>query len=128
MDALITNGIKISVVAHYEPVHSNPVESRYLYSYQIAIENLSEHTVQLLRRHWFIFDSSGMIKEVEGDGVIGKQPILEPGQLHDYSSWCPLSTAVGKMHGYYTMMRLDDRSLFQVDIPAFELIAPFKLN
>ncbi|MDH3648348.1 MAG: ApaG domain, partial [Saprospiraceae bacterium] len=85
-------------------------------------------SVQLLKKHWFIFDSSGKVKEVEGDGVIGKQPILEPGQSHEYSSWCPLATAVGKMHGYYTMMRLDDRSLFQVGIPAFDLIAPFKLN
>ena len=128
MQTLITNGVKISVEPRYEPQHSNPIEGKYLYSYHIAIENLSEHTVQLLRRHWSITDSNGIKREVQGDGVIGKQPILQPGQLHEYSSWSPLMTGLGKMEGYYIMRRLEDEALFQVQIPAFDLLAPFILN
>ncbi len=128
METLITNGIRITVSPRYEEQHSNPLDHKYLYSYHVIIENLSEHTVQLLRRHWNILDSSGVKKEVHGDGVIGKQPVLLPGQLHEYSSWCPLLTGLGKMSGYYSMKRLDDNQIFRVEIPAFELIAPFTLN
>ncbi len=124
----ITNGIKISVKPHYEPLHSNPLEGKYLYSYHVVIENLSEYTVQLLRRHWIIYDSNGIKKEVKGDGVIGKQPVLQPGQLHEYSSWSPLVTGLGKMVGHYIMRRLDDDAMFHVKIPSFDLVAPFILN
>ncbi len=128
LETLTTNGIKITVSPRYETQHSNPLDHKYLYSYHIMIENLSEHTVQLLRRYWHILDSSGVKKEVRGDGVIGKQPILRPGQIHEYSSWCPLLTGLGKMHGHYLMKRLDSNETFQVEIPTFELIAPFTLN
>lgn len=128
METQITKGIKICVQPQYEPQHSNPKEHRYLYSYEITIENLSEFTVQLLRRHWVIVDSNGRKKNVEGNGVIGQQPILRPGQIHEYNSWCPLGTGLGKMSGYYTMKRLEDDLIFQVQIPAFDLTAPFKLN
>ncbi|NND32222.1 MAG: Co2+/Mg2+ efflux protein ApaG [Saprospiraceae bacterium] len=128
METQITNGIKITVDPHFEPLHSNPVENKYLYSYHIEIENLSEYTVQLLSRHWIIFDSVGIKREVKGSGVIGQQPILHPGQVHEYSSWCPLSTAIGKMHGFFTMQRLDSNLNFEVEIPAFDLLAPSKLN
>jgi ApaG protein len=128
METLITNGIKITVDTQFEPLHSNALENKYLYSYHIAIENLSEYTVQLLSRHWFIFDSIGVKREVKGDGVIGQQPILQPGQLHEYSSWCPLTTALGRMYGSYLMRRLNDQSTFKVEIPVFELLAPVKLN
>jgi ApaG protein len=128
METLITNGIKITVSPQYEPRHSDPLDGKYLYSYHIIIENLSEHTVQLLRRHWLIIDSNGIKKEVRGDGVIGKQPVLQPGQVHEYSSWSPLVTGLGKMQGHYVMRRLDDNGIFHVRIPAFDLIAPFILN
>lgn len=124
----ITQGIKISVSPRFEPLHSNPLDQKFLFSYHIIIENLSEYTVQLLRRHWYIKDAHGEVKEVEGSGVIGKQPILQPGQLHEYSSWCPLTTPIGEMRGTYLMHRLDSEALFEVEIPAFDLIADFKLN
>ncbi len=128
MQTLITNGIKISVKPRYEPQHSNPLDGKFLYSYHIIIENLSEHTVQLLRRHWVITDSNGSKREVQGDGVIGKQPVLHPGQMHEYSSWSPLMTGLGKMGGHYIMRRIDDEGIFHVKIPAFDLVAPFVLN
>lgn len=128
METLITNGIKITVHPQFEPMHSNALENKYLYSYHIVIENLSEYTVQLLSRHWVIFDSIGVKREVKGDGVIGQQPILQPGQLHEYSSWCPLTTALGRMQGSYLMRKLNDKSTFKVEIPVFELLAPVKLN
>lgn len=128
MQTQITHGIKISVSPKYEPQHSKPLDHKYLFSYHIVIENLSEYTVQLLKRHWKILDSNGKVKEVQGDGVIGKQPILHPGQLHEYSSWCPLLTAIGRMGGTYLMKRLDDNFTFDVQIPPFELVASFKLN
>jgi ApaG protein len=128
METLITNGIKITVDPQFEPLHSNALENKYLYSYHIIIENLSEYTVQLLSRHWLIFDSIGLKREVKGDGVIGQQPILQPGQLHEYSSWCPLTTALGRMQGSYLMRRLNDQSTFKVEIPPFALLAPVKLN
>jgi ApaG protein len=128
METLITNGIKISVDPHFEPQHSNPLHGKFLFSYHITIENLSEYAVQLMARHWHIFDSIGIKREVIGDGVIGQQPILEPRQVHEYSSWCPLTTGLGKMYGHYTMQRLDNDHTFEVVIPSFDLIAPIQLN
>lgn len=128
MEALITNGIKVSVETLYQAAYSRPQEHRYIFSYQIRIENLSANTVQLLRRHWQIFDANGMIREVEGEGVIGKQPVLAPGETHEYASWSPLTTELGKMQGTYLFVRTTDNEEFKVQIPAFKLIVPFKLN
>ena len=128
METMITNGIRISVDPQFEPLHSNPLHGKFLFSYHITIENLTNHAVQLLSRHWYIFDSIGIKREVIGDGVIGQQPILEPHQSHEYSSWCPLTTGMGKMNGFYTMQRLDDHSNFVVEIPSFDLTAPIQLN
>lgn len=128
MEVLITNGIKVSVETLYQAAYSRPQENRYIFSYQITIENLSANTVQLLRRHWQIFDANGMIREVEGEGVIGKQPVLAPGETHEYASWSPLTTELGKMQGTYLFVRTTDNKEFKVQIPAFKLIVPFKLN
>ncbi|MBK8502345.1 MAG: Co2+/Mg2+ efflux protein ApaG [Saprospiraceae bacterium] len=128
METLITNGIRISVDPQFEPQHSNPLHAKFLFSYHITIENLSEYPVQLMARHWHIFDSIGIKREVIGDGVIGQQPILEPRQVHEYSSWCPLTTGIGKMYGHYKMQRLDNDYTFEVEIPSFDLIAPIQLN
>ncbi|MCB0689862.1 MAG: Co2+/Mg2+ efflux protein ApaG [Saprospiraceae bacterium] len=128
METMITNGIRISVDPQFEPLHSNPLHGKFLFSYHIIIENLTNQTVQLMSRHWFIFDSIGIKREVIGDGVIGQQPILNPNQVHEYSSWCPLTTSMGKMNGYYTMRRLTDNSSFEVEIPSFDLVAPIQLN
>lgn len=128
MDTLITKDIKVSVETFYQPDYSKPVEFKHIFAYRITIQNLGGNVVQLLRRHWFIFDSNGLIREVEGEGVIGKQPVLAPGETHQYVSWCHLYTDMGKMYGTYQMLDRETREHFEVDIPEFRLIAPFKAN
>ncbi len=125
---LTTNGVKISVETHYRPDHSDPRESRFVFAYRITIQNLSQHTVQLMRRYWLITDSDGVRREVEGDGVIGEKPVLKTGELHQYSSGCHLGSEIGSMEGHYTMMNTETGELFVVYIPRFRLTAPQKLN
>ena len=84
--------------------------------------------VQLLRRHWYIWEANGTRREVEGEGVIGQQPVLEPGEVYQYVSACNLNTEIGKMWGNYTLQRISDRSQFAVQIPVFDMIVPFKMN
>lgn len=128
MDTLITEGIQVTVVTRFELQHSNPSQSKFIHSYTITIENKSQHIVQLLRRHWIIKDAFANTREVEGEGVIGEQPVLRPGQKHSYSSWCPLSTDTGSMSGTYLMERQGDRHQFKVRVPEFFLVADYKLN
>ncbi len=128
METLITNDIKISVEALYRPEYSKPNNFKYIFSYEVTIQNLGVNTVQLLRRHWYILDTTGLLREVEGEGVIGEQPILKPGASHQYQSWCHLITDVGKMYGYYTMKVLEGEETFKALIPDFQLVAPFKMN
>ncbi len=128
METLTTNNITVSVETEYLTAHSNPREGKYIFGYHITIENHSAYTVQLLRRHWIIQDSDGALREVEGEGVVGLQPVLAPGEVHGYSSFCNLDTEIGKMSGAYLMTRLDDGSQFDANIPEFRMIAPFKLN
>ncbi len=89
---------------------------------------MSDYTVKLLRRHWFIFDSNGEHRQVEGEGVIGEQPTLAPGDLYSYESACSLTTEIGKMHGTYLMQRKLDNGQFRVRIPEFFMIVPHRLN
>jgi ApaG protein len=124
----VTEGVKISVETFYQPDYSQPMNSEYMFAYRIIIQNESEFTVKLLRRHWYINDSNGALREVEGEGVIGQQPVIEPQQSHQYVSGCHLKTEMGKMHGTYLMERIIDGKFFYVTIPEFQLIAPFKLN
>lgn len=124
----ITQGVKVSVTTEYQPEYSSPAQYHYVFTYKITIENRSEHTVQLLRRHWLIYDSNGVNKEVEGDGVVGQQPILEPGESHIYVSGCNLKTGIGKMEGSYLFERIVDGETFDAKIPAFSLVVPYKLN
>ena len=128
MVAQITEGVKISVETTYQPEYSNPVNEHFMFAYKIQIENLGDYAVQLLSRHWVIFDSNGTKREVDGEGVVGLQPIIEPGQNHEYVSGCNLKTDMGTMQGTYQMKRLVDNELFDALIPEFTLIAPFKLN
>lgn len=128
MVAAITEGIKITVQTEYSSEYSSPMNMHYMFAYRITIENNSEHTVQLLRRHWFIYDSDGSIREVEGEGVVGRQPILESGEVHQYVSGCNLKTPIGKMKGTFLMEKIMDGKKFKVNIPEFVLIPPFKLN
>ncbi|MEN7549884.1 Co2+/Mg2+ efflux protein ApaG [Rapidithrix thailandica] len=124
----ITEGIKVSVETEYQPEYSSPVQSHFVFTYKITIENHSEFTIQLLRRHWFISDANGIRKEVEGEGVVGKQPVIEPGQVHQYVSGCNLKTGIGKMRGTYLIERMIDGKHIHVNIPEFNLIVPFRMN
>lgn len=128
METKITKGIKISVETFYQPTHSNPLNSKYIFAYRVTIVNTTQDIVQLLRRHWIISDSSRPIREVEGEGVIGQQPILEPTQNHQYMSWCNLFSDVGKMEGTFLMLNKTKGTTFRVNIPSFKMIPFFKLN
>ncbi len=128
MTTQTTSGVKISVESTYQSEYSNPDNEHFMFAYRITIENNSEYTVQLLRRHWNIFDSTGDIKQVDGDGVVGEQPILAPGESHQYLSGCNLKSDLGFMEGYYEMIREIDNSIFHVHIPRFNLIASYRLN
>ena len=124
----ITEGVKVSVETLYQPEYSNPANDHFMFAYRINIENVGNYAVQLMRRHWYIFDSNGNKREVEGEGVVGLQPIIEPGKSHEYVSGCNLKTDMGAMKGEYQMLRVFDDVLFDVTIPEFYLIAPYKLN
>jgi len=121
-----TYGIKVNVETFFQPDFSN--KGIYVFAYRITIENNSEFKVQLLRRHWHIFDSATMWREVEGEGVVGEQPEIVPGHLHQYVSGCNLTSPFGKMYGTYLMERKSDGTRFEVSIPEFNMIAPFLLN
>lgn len=124
----ITQGIKVSVETEYQPAYSSPSQYHYVFTYRITIENQSEYTIQLKRRHWNIYDAGFLMREVEGEGVVGQQPVLEPGQSHHYISGCNLKSGIGKMAGTYLMERIMDGSTVQVNIPEFTMIAPIRLN
>lgn len=128
MTSAITEGVKISVITEYQPEYSNPLQRHFVFSYRIRIENESDYTLHLRRRHWLIYDSNGTIREVEGEGVVGQQPLLEPGEFHEYTSACNLTTSLGKMAGTYQMERLMDGRMIAVQVPDFTLVAPFRLN
>lgn len=128
MEILTTNGITISADTRYMPDDSSPLHGRFIFAYHILIGNGLPFAVQLLRRHWLIMDAAGQVREVEGEGVVGQQPVLEPGASYAYASWCDLPTEIGRMCGTYLMKRLHDESLFEVLIPKFKLVAPMKLN
>ncbi|GAB3508112.1 Co(2+)/Mg(2+) efflux protein ApaG [Emticicia fontis] len=123
-----TEGVKVSVLTEYQPEYSSPFQSHFVFSYRIRIENHSDNTVQLQRRKWIIFDSNATVREIEGEGVVGLTPVLEPGESHEYISGCSLKSSIGKMTGSYVMERLVDGKKFRVMIPEFSLIAPFRLN
>ncbi len=123
-----TKGVKISVETEYQPAYSSPTQFHFVFTYRISIENLSDQTIQLLSRHWYIHDASRQVKEVEGEGVVGQQPVLEPGEAHNYVSGCNLKSGIGKMYGFYTMERVMDGKKFEVKIPEFTMFVPYKLN
>ncbi len=128
MTAEITDGVKVSAESIYESQYSDPANRHFVFAYKIIIQNLSDYRIQLLSRQWQIFDSSGMRRIVEGEGVVGLQPIIEPGDCHEYVSACNLSTDIGSMVGFYEMKRIVDDEHFRVSIPKFYLMATFRLN
>ena len=128
MNTLISKGVEISVEVFYQPEYSQPVLHEYMFAYRISIINHNAFTVQLLRREWSIFDSSGEHRQVEGDGVVGQQPVLSSNENFQYVSGCNLKTEMGKMWGNYEMLNTNSQQKFKVDIPAFQMIAPMKNN
>jgi ApaG protein len=118
-----TRNIRVAVLPAYLEDQSEPEENRYLWSYTITIENKGAEKVQLLSRYWHISDAGGRVQEVRGPGVVGAQPILEPGESFEYTSGCPLPTASGAMVGRY-QMRAASGEDFEIDIPMFLLESP----
>jgi ApaG protein len=119
----VTRDIQITVKPAYHEEQSSPAESRYFWSYTVEIVNLGTETVQLRSRHWQVRDGNGHVHEVRGDGVVGKQPVLGPGQRFEYTSGCPLETPQGIMSGTYGMSTLEG-DFFDVTVPAFSLDSP----
>ena len=124
----ISEGVEVSVETFYQPDYSNPLSGEYMFAYRITIENHNNFSVKLHRRHWHIFDSNGTYREVEGEGVVGMQPVISAGEEYQYVSGCNLHTEIGKMHGSYLMENLNTKEVFEVNIPAFDMITPFKYN
>jgi ApaG protein len=118
-----TRQIAVSVEPIYLEDQSSPEESHFVWAYRVRIENLGKDTVQLLRRHWRITDAKGRLQEVEGPGVVGEQPVLEPGQAFEYTSGTPLPTPSGIMVGTY-LMESAQGERFEIGIPAFSLDSP----
>jgi ApaG protein len=123
----VTNGIRVKVESMYVPERSSPRESQYFFAYHVRISNEGPEAAQLLSRHWIITNADGEVQEVKGPGVVGEQPLLGPGDDFEYTSFCPLGTAVGTMHGSYTMKGAGGDA-FEARIAPFTLAAPNALN
>lgn len=121
--AQTTGGVTVRVSVSYLSEQSEPQRGRWFWAYHIRIENEGTESVQLLARHWIITDGRGARHTVEGEGVVGEQPVIEPGGSYDYVSGCPLATPTGAMQGSYRMIDEDGRP-FEVAIPRFQLLAP----
>ncbi|KQN91218.1 Co2+/Mg2+ efflux protein ApaG [Sphingomonas sp. Leaf231] len=122
-DAATTETVTVRVSVSYLAEQSEPGRGRWFWAYHIRIENGGDTPVQLLTRHWIITDGRGARHTVEGEGVVGEQPVIQPGASYDYVSGCPLATPNGSMQGSYRMVAADGRT-FEVAIPRFTLMAP----
>ena len=128
MVSQITRGIKISVVTNFEGTFYKNYKIQYAFGYTVTIENQSKDSVQLNARHWEILDALNNVETVSGEGVIGKKPVLQPGESHTYTSGCLLTSPFGAMQGHYSMVNFTTTKKFQVTIPTFKLSAPFAIN
>jgi len=128
MTSKISEGIEISIETFFQKDYSNPLQNEFMFAYRITIENHNSFPVKLLRRFWEIYDSNSEHREIEGEGVVGIQPLIMPGKQYQYVSGCHLKSEMGKMQGFYTMENVETKELIQVNIPAFKMIAPVKLN
>ncbi|XLS28371.1 Co2+/Mg2+ efflux protein ApaG [Flavobacteriaceae bacterium M23B6Z8] len=124
----VTKGIKISVETSFEGTFFKNYKMHFAFGYKITIQNNSKDSVQLTSRHWKIFDSLNETEVIDGEGVIGKKPVLKPGESHTYSSGCLLTSPIGAMRGHYNMVNFTSTRRFRVFIPTFKLCAPFALN
>lgn len=123
----ITRGVRVRVEVEYDPSRSTPGAGQWFFLYTVTISNDGDHTVQLLSRHWIITDGFGEVEEVKGPGVVGEQPVLEPGQSFRYTSGCPLPTEFGSMEGTYQMITADGDA-FDAEIAPFTLSRPHAVH
>jgi ApaG protein len=122
-----TRNIRVEVLSRYSAENSQPVHGKWVFQYTVRITNQGAETVQLISRHWIITDATDQVNEVKGEGVVGHQPVLAPGESFKYSSWCPLETPFGSMRGRYQMVGAEGCE-FEVEIAPFALRAPFTVN
>jgi ApaG protein len=127
MSDTTTRGIRVQVESRYLVEQSSPRDSQYLFAYHIRISNEGSERAQLVSRHWIISDADGHVEHVQGPGVVGEQPTLGPGDAFEYTSFCPLRTSVGTMHGTYQMVTSDGQG-FDAVIAPFTLAIPHALN
>ena len=128
MKSAVTSGIEIKVSSHFEPVFSNEDNREFLFSYVIEICNTNDFPVRLLKRHWHITDGLGHVRQVDGEGVVGKQPIIKKYEVFEYESACDFPTHIGKMRGYYLFKNIDNGYTFKVYIPEIMMVSLQKLN
>jgi ApaG protein len=124
----VTQGVKISVEVRYLPEAVMPGGGRFMFAYRITIHNQNDFSIRLLRRQWYIFDSALHFREVEGEGVVGQQPLIRPGESYTYTSSCDLYSSRGYMYGFYTMVIEEKGEKFSAEIPKFQMEASFVLN
>lgn len=127
MSDTVTSGIRVQVRSAYLAEKSAPEAGRYFFAYRVRITNEGQQTAQLVSRKWIITDANGQVEEVEGPGVVGEQPVLGPGESFEYTSFCPLTTPIGSMHGHYHMLRPTGER-FEAAIAPFHLAVPSALN
>lgn len=128
MNTLITHNIKVSVRSFYKSEYSKPNHMHFVHAYKIIIENKAEHPIQVMTRHWKIFDSVEPIKNVDGEGIVGEKPIIEPGGKFEYVSGCHLKSEIGYMRGFYNVLNLVTKEMLIIDIPKFTFQAGYRLN
>ena len=126
MESAHTQGIEVSVESFFLDDESDVEQDQYVFAYRVRLINHSDRTVQLISRHWIITDSNGTVRQVKGEGVVGQQPVMAPGEEHQYTSGSQLESPLGTMHGTY-QMRDETGEMFDVDIPVFTLSADTKL-
>lgn len=127
MSDTTTRGVRVEVKSAFVPERSAPRENHFFFAYRVRISNVGEETVHLVSREWIITDAEGNVEQVNGPGVVGEQPILEPGEHFEYTSFCPLPTPIGSMHGSYQMVAAGGEQ-FDAEIAPFSLAVPTALN
>jgi ApaG protein len=123
----VTRNIRVEVLSRYSPEHSQPLHDDWVFQYTVRITNQGPETVQLISRHWIITDGMDRVREVNGAGVVGEQPVIAPGESYKYSSWCQLKTPTGTMRGTYQMVGTDGGQ-FDIEIAPFALRARYTVN
>lgn len=127
MPELVTRDVRVRVESQFLPERSNAQNSEFVFTYRVAIGNLSAETIQVMSRRWLITDAFGEHEEVVGEGVVGEQPVIRPGEEFRYSSFCPIKTSFGTMKGEFEVIT-DDGETFMVEIPEFVLAHPHSVH